>query len=258
MNDQYAVVIFILGTLLLVLLAFTLIIFLVIHKRKQFENSLEKQAMEGDYQNQLLQTRLEVQEQSFKYFSEEIHDNIGQLLSIVKMQLHNIKGNTTEPEIVIKANASAELLGKAISDLRNVSHTLNNTYVDNVGLYAAIQKDLDYIQSAKDLKCSLQKLGNERHLGMEQELLVFRVVQEATANAIKHANPTEIDICLEYTTRHFQVQIRDNGSGFDLSKVKSQGLGLSNMQVRAKLLKGDLFVQSEVNKGTVVTLSVSV
>jgi hypothetical protein len=251
------ILVFILGTVALVLFAFTLVIFLITHKKKRFEHLLEKQAMENNYRNELLQSRLEVQEQSFKYFSEEIHDNIGQLLSIVKMQLYNIKSSSRELEIVTKATVCTDLLGKAISDLRTVSHTLNSAYVDAAGLAAAIQKDLDYICSAKELKCRLHIQGDEYSLGSERELLVFRIVQEASANAIKHGNPTGIDIFLNYCNDKFQVTINDNGTGFDPSKLTNPGLGLSNMQLRAGLLKGELSVSSGKSNGTAITLTIN-
>src|ERR1035438_6080300 len=122
------------GTIILIIFAFTLVIFLIVHKKKRYEHLLEKQTMENNYQNQLLLSKLEVQEQSFKYFSEEIHDNIGQLLSIVKMQLYNIRSSSHEQEIVTKATDCNELLGKAINALRNISHTLNGGFVSNAGL----------------------------------------------------------------------------------------------------------------------------
>ena len=249
-----AFIVFIIGTLVLLLFAFTLVIFLITHKKKRYEHLLEKQAMENNYHNQLLQSRLEVQEQSFKYFSEEIHDNIGQLLSMVKMQLYNIKSSSGEPDIVEKATASNELLGKAITDLRNISHTMNSAFVDKAGLESAIAKDLEYIQSAKEVQCTLHKTGEPYNLGNEQELLVFRIVQEAIANAIKHASPTIVDVSLHYAPEGLKVEIKDNGAGFDMQTIASNGLGLNNMQVRARLLNGDLKVISEKNKGTIVTL----
>ena len=77
MNTDNVIIVFITGTLIFLLLAVTLAIFVIVHKKKQYHNLLEKQTMQNNYQNQLLLTKLEVQEQSFKYFSEEIHDNIG-------------------------------------------------------------------------------------------------------------------------------------------------------------------------------------
>jgi len=256
MNPDSALLIFIIGTLILLLFAFTLVIFLIVHKKKQYHNLLEKQTMQNTYQNQLLQSKLEVQEQSFKYFSEEIHDNIGQLLSIVKMQLYNIKNNSTEPEVVAKVTDCNELLGKAITDPRNISHTLNSGFVSNAGLADAVEKDLEYIRSAKEVKCTLHVTGDEYSLGNEKELLVFRIIQEAIANAVKHALPTAIDIYLDYSPIGLGVSIADNGSGFNTSQENKSGIGLNNMHVRSDLLKGDLQVTSVKDKGTTIKLHI--
>ena len=257
MGVQDAIVVFVIGTMILLLFASTLVVFLIIHKKKRYEHLLEKQQMKNDYQTQLLQSQLEVQEQSFKHFSEEIHDNIGQLLSIVKMQLYNIRNNSKEQEIVKKATESNELLGKAINDLRNISHTLNSAFVSKAGLADAIEKDLEYIRSAKDVTCTLHRTGEEYSLDSEQELLIFRIIQEAIGNAIKHASPTAVDIHLNYKPRGLGVVIADNGSGFDITEQVKGGIGLNNMHVRAGLLKGTIDVHSVINKGTIISLEIN-
>jgi len=257
MNTNYAIIVFIVGTVTLMLFAFTLVIFIIVHKKKRYEHLLEKQTMENTYQTQLLQSRLEVQEQSFRYFSEEIHDNIGQLLSIVKMQLYNIRNNSREEETVTKATDCNDLLGKAITDLRNISHTLNSGYISKAGLADAIEKDLEYIRSAKDIKCALHRSGDEYSLGNERELLVFRIIQEAIGNAVKHATPTAIDISLDYKPGELTVAIEDNGSGFDIGQHTKGGIGLNNMHVRARLLNGSIQVNSVKEKGTTVRLMVN-
>jgi signal transduction histidine kinase len=245
------------GTLTLMLFAFTLVIFLIVHKKKRYEHLLEKQALENNYHSQLLLSRMEVQEQSFKYFSEEIHDNIGQLLSIVKMQLYNIRNNSKEQQIISKAGECTDLLSKAISDLRNISHTLNSTFVNTAGLVDAVNKDLEYVRSARDMQCTLHRSGDEYSMGNERELLIFRIIQEAITNAIKHAAPAAIDVYLDYTPLALCVTVADNGSGFETDNVASSGIGLSNMYVRTDLLKSKLEVVSEKNVGTRIRLEIN-
>ncbi len=256
MSTGQTILVLVVGTIILLLFVFFIIIFLIAHKKKRYEHLLEKQQMENNYQNQLLLSKLEVQEQSFKYFSEEIHDNIGQILSMVKMQLYSIRSSSHEDEIVTKATGCTELLGKAITDLRNISHTLSSAIVHNAGLAAAIEKDLEYIRSAKEVKCTLHVAGDEYEMGNERELLVFRIIQEAIANAVKHAAPTAIDIYLDYKPGNVSIAIADNGSGFN-TNAKGGGLGLNNMHVRAELLKGALNVISEKDKGTTVKLDIA-
>ena len=257
MSTDIPLIVFILGTLILLFFAFFVIIFLIVHKKKRYQHLLEKQQMENSYQNQLLLSRIEVQEQSFKYFSEEIHDNIGQLLSIVKMQLYNIRNRSTEQEIVNKATDCTDLLGKAINDLRNISHTLNNGYILSAGLADAVQKELDYICSAKEMQCALHITGEEYSLGNERELLTFRIIQEAIANAVKHAAPTQINIYLDYERTELIVRVSDNGMGFEPGNTPVTGIGLNNMLVRSGLLKAKLEVSSVKDKGSTISLSIN-
>lgn len=256
MNIDTSIVVFIVGSVVFMVFAITLVIFLVIHKRKRYEHLLEKQTMENNYRNQLLLSRMEVQEQSFRYFSEEIHDNVGQLLSIVKMELYNIRSSSKEEDIVARANKSTELMGKAITDLRNISHTLNSAFVTNAGLADAVEKDLEYIRSAKGVKCLLNSNGEEYSLGNERELLIFRIIQEAISNAVKHASPTEINVFLDYTPEMLTVTIADNGNGFETDNIQKSGIGLNNMHVRTKLLNGRLTLTSERNAGTIIRLEI--
>src|ERR1043165_2783411 len=156
MSTNNAFIVFIVGTLIIMLFALTLVIFLIVHKKKRFGHLLEKQQMESTYQNQLIQSRLEAQQQSFKYFSEEIHDNVGQLLSVVGMQLYQIEQECTGTHSKQLAAQSTELLNKAIDDLRTISHTLDAGYVSKAGLVESLRKEIAYINSIKAVDCRLE------------------------------------------------------------------------------------------------------
>ncbi len=120
----------------------------------------------------------------------------------------------------------------------------------------AIEKDLEYIRSAKEVKCNLYINGDEYSIGNEKELLVFRIVQEAIANAIKHARPTAIDVALNYAPAGISVIIQDNGVGFDTSERGNNGIGLNNMHVRTEMLQGKISVTSVKEKGTTIKLDI--
>ncbi len=248
--------IFLSGTLFITIFVSALILFLIQYKRKQVKFYTEKLEIQHRYDTQLLQTKLEVQEQSFKYFSEEIHDNAGQLLSSVKYQLYNIKDESHEENTIQRVTEATELLGRAINDLRNISHTLNNSFVAKAGIAEAIEKELTYIHSAKNLEAKLHVSGEIYNLGNERELLVFRIIQEAIANALKHAKPTAIDVYLDYGSAMFAVNIHDNGIGFNRNENKSDGIGLDNMNMRADMLKGRLTINSLLERGTTIRLEV--
>jgi hypothetical protein len=174
------------------------------------------------------------------------------------MQLHNIKRNSQEEDIILKATDCTELLGKAITDLRNISHTLSSSYVLNAGLVEAIEKDITYRQSAKkDIKCQLHCHGDEYEIGEERELLIFRIIQESIGNAMKHASPTAVDVFLNYNPQQLVVTVKDDGKGFDTSENHKSGIGLSNIFLRAEALKANISVDSTPGKGTIISLVIN-
>lgn len=238
------IAILVFGTMLFTLFAFFVILYVSLQKRKQFQ-----------FRNQLMQTRLEVQEQAFKYFSEEIHDNVGAVLSLAKLHLYKILQKAEESTVQKDAEEGTELLTKAIADLRTISHTLNTGIVLNAGLLESVKKELNYVSSAKSINCNFSTEGTPRNLGEEKELLAFRIVQESIANAIKHGNPSDVNVHIHYNQIGCTISIEDNGTGFDINgQDKSKGLGLTNMDVRAGLLKGKLSVNSVKEEGTTIKL----
>jgi signal transduction histidine kinase len=257
-NLETTLVVFILGSLLLTLFAFFLIIYVTIQKRKQYRHSLEKQQIEHRYASQLLQSRIEVQEQALKNFSEEIHDNVGQVLSLTKMQLHRIAESAGDEQVRNNAQQGTELLTKAIADLRSLSHTANGGLISNIGLVESIRKEVGYISSAKNISCTFDVKGEPYQLGSEKDLLVFRIIQESIANAMKHGNPDNLDINLVYQPESFHVSVTDDGKGFDTTAVTNSGLGLNNIKLRTGLLQGKLDILSSKEKGTTVTLEMPV
>lgn len=258
MSTDYAAVVFILGTLVLVIFAVFLIVFLVAYKQKQYRNLIEKQQLEHQFKSQLLQSQLEVQEQAFQHFSEEIHDNVGQVLSLTKLYLYKIAKNSTD-SVKTDVQQSTELLTKAISDLRNISHTANGNYILDTDLIDSIKKELAYVASAKNINCKFNTQGEQYQLGQDKKLLIFRIIQESVANAIKHGNPETIEINLDYRPERFSISVKDNGEGFDADRLISKGgIGLTNMNVRANLLKGNLDISSAKDKGTTIKLDIPV
>lgn len=252
MNESYIIPVFVGGTLFLTLFAISLIFLLIQHKRRQVRHELEKINLEHQYETQLLQTQLEVQEQSFKHFSEEIHDNIGQVLALVKYHLYNIAEKSSENQVIIEAHESTELLTDAVQGLRNLSHTLSSSYVAQAGLVAALEKEMTHVRSARRINCLLETSGHPVDLGENRELLVFRIIQEAVGNALKHGAAQNVTVSLRYEQETLAVCISDDGRGFDIFKPRSAdaGIGLDNMRTRARMLGSELHIQSAIQKGT--------
>jgi two-component system NarL family sensor kinase len=252
-----ALMIFIFGTILIVSFVFALIYFLLRYKRKQQVYIAEKLQLKYGFRQELLQSRLEVQEQSLQYFSEEIHDNIGQVLTLCKLHMHELAEQQHDERAKVLADQSRELLTQALSDLRSISHTMNNNYIGRSGLIEAIKKELNTVGSMRKVQTALEIKGELASLGAEKELLIFRIMQESISNALKHASPTQVSVVTNYEHDGLTIKIKDDGCGFDTNKMSSaDGIGLNNMQVRTALLKGSIQFVSSAESGTEITLKI--
>lgn len=255
MTSQYTLLVFLLGTF--ILLSFSLFVVLIIlqYKKRQQLFKLETINLEHQFQSQLLNTKLEVQEQAYKYLSEEIHDNVGQELSLVKLHLYTLSLYSQQDSKELIQNAT-EVLSKAINDLRIISHNLNGNFISKNGLLEALHKEVNYVNSAKSLQVNLYVSGIVFSFPPDIELLIFRIIQESLNNAIKHSKATNVDVTLDYRVDHVYILIKDNGVGFDTNEIEqSKSLGLMNIAARANLLKAKLNISSEFNIGTSISLA---
>jgi signal transduction histidine kinase len=257
-NDTSLIPLLIAGSIVTTLFVFYIILFIIINKNKHRRYQMEKKEMEFRFANELLLTRLEVQEQALNQVSQEIHDNIGQTLSIAQLNLLSINKNN---DVLLHAELienSKSLLAKAITDLRNVSHVLNSDNINRIGLEESIKKELNYLSSFRNLKFEVTTSGEPDNLSDEKELMVFRIAQEALANIAKHANASFVQVNLQYQPSSFAMEIKDNGIGFNADEKKKDersGIGLSNMKQRAAVMEGD-FILSSGSGGTTINLTI--
>ena len=198
MKTAEIAIIFIVGTLTLMVFVFFLVLIIIEYRRRQVRHITEKLELKHEYQNQVMQTQIEVQEQAFKYFSEEMHDNIAQILAMAKMKLYRVADKTTDEMVKTGIAPTNELLGKTLDDIRSLSHVLNGNLISKIPLAESLEKDLIYVRDSAGIDATLTVNGDRYELDSEKKLLLFRIIQEAVGNAIKHGNATKINITLAY------------------------------------------------------------
>lgn len=255
MTTSEIAIILIIGTLTLLVFVVFIILIIIEYRKRQVRHITEKLEMEHRFKQVVLQTQIEVQEQSFQYISEEIHDNIAQTLSLAKIKLYKTGERAADETIKAGISTTTELVGNALDSLRSLSHVLNGGLVQKLPLRDSIDKELKYVADANEIETTLVVTGEYRELEAGKKLVAFRIVQESLNNAVKHAQAKRININLEFSERLVSIGICDNGKGFDAVNVKMGGLGLYNMQMRAAML-GDLQITSLEGKGTTVTLNI--
>ena len=217
----------------------------------------EAQELQFQFQQELLRSQLEIQEQTLKTISQEIHDNIGQVLSLAKINIATMPVDENNTALQEKVQTSKQLVSKAISDLRSLSHSLDTDYVKEMGLQRAIEYELEMIKKTGTMETYLHIEGSPARLDKQKELIIFRIVQESLNNIMKHAEAQKIHVEIQYGSI-INLQISDDGMGVDLSPLNRDdsrfGLGIKNMHNRAKLIGADFSMQSTLGKGTTVKI----
>jgi len=256
-NNTYILGVAVAGAVLFTVFAVVMTVFLVIHKQRQNRSKLERQQLEFAYNSALLKTKIEMQEQALEFVSQEIHDNVGQVLSFSCLQLSNLKSLIPDGEAKTMLSDNLDIIRQSVKELRLLSHSLNTTLIEKRDLEEAIETELSRIRAFSPIKCELQIDGNAPDLSAETRLLIFRIIQEALHNVVKHAAATTVTISLAYQSGGLHLSITDNGKGIDMSKLaNTTSVGMVNMRQRATLLHGNLEIASDGKNGTSVILKI--
>lgn len=187
------------------------------------------------YQQELLRAKLEIQEQTFKTVSQEIHDNIGQILSLAKLNLNRIDAYAAMHDAQ-KLNDAKALISKSIKDLRNLSRALNADTISNIGLVKAIEIELKLLHNAEAKEVNLKIEGKVERLDAQKELILYRIFQESIHNIIKDTQASFVQVIFIFKKESFELVILDNSAGLADSIENNLGSGTQNMKSRAQLI----------------------
>ncbi len=258
-KTSHDIVIFLFATailfIFLIFLVLTLLYLYNIRQKKHSENII---TIKQEFEKTILNSQLEIQEQTFQHISREIHDNINLSLTLAKLQLNTFDWHDPEKSS-IKLESSINLLTTSISDLSDISRSMNADLITEQGLLKALEEEVNRIQDAEifQLDCKIQ--GSPVFMESNKELIIFRIIQEAFNNIIKHARARQVQLRLNYQPDILEIEIRDNGRGFDRSHCSnSKQAGLKNMETRAKILKGEMKISSQPGKGTTLQFKIPI
>lgn len=238
------------SSMLFLLFVSFFVAFVQLYRRKQMMADNQRKERERAFSEELIRSQLEIREGLMRQMSDELHDNIGQSLVVAKMQLNSIQKEAESQQAV----AANELIGRALQDLRNMSKTLNGQYILREGIVEALKKEIAYIDSARQINCSLEGFLNMNSLPADHEIILFRCVQELLSNVIKHADASEIRIHLKETDKNLSVDVIDNGKGLPPNWEMSRGLGMDNLHKRVELMGGELKSKSSAAQGTHISI----
>lgn len=228
------------------------VLFVAYQRKRHNDYIKEKESLSQLYQQTILQTKIEIQEQVFNQISQEIHDNIGQLLSVVRLQLNTLPLNEEDTK------PTDELLGKAIQDLRNLSHNLSTDIIKKEGIVLSIQRLLESIGRTGKYAVEFTYPKSDLQINSSKVLILYRIVQESITNIVKHAKASTIKVHIFEDEGNLYFDIIDDGVGYDVNEaVQKGGAGHENMYKRAALIGASIQLTSEINKGSRIRISIA-
>ncbi|MBU1823280.1 MAG: sensor histidine kinase [Bacteroidetes bacterium] len=248
------------GTVSLVVLIVSLISFLILYQKKQFQYLQDKESLKNSYEQEILRSQLEIQNNTLEHIGQELHDNIGQLLILTGINLKNISARARNTDVEAPIQQTSEIVKQVIQEVRALTKSLNGEFVKHFGLLESLTHELERIKKA-NIQTHLDIKGEPRSMGYEQEIVLFRIVQECLSNSLKYAEASTISVRLNYE-EGVLLEITDDGKGFDLAsvmerKLSESGAGLRNMQRRASLLGASCEYLTQPGQGTRVVIRLS-
>jgi signal transduction histidine kinase len=243
-EEDYLVLI--ISTLLVLFVVIALIVlFTVFHKKKNSLIEERKKTLEK-FEREIAETQVEIREETLRNISWELHDNIGQLLTLAKIQLQN----ATEENI----SEVRETITKGLKEVRSLSKLINPEAMNNIDVKEAVQLEIDRFNRLNFIDSNLQIVGEDVRIDKKASIIIFRILQEFFSNTIKHSKASNLDVTLTYSEDILHILAKDNGVGFSNDENLIRGIGLTNIEARAKLIGATAVLSSEKNKGTTIEI----
>jgi signal transduction histidine kinase len=251
MQEELSEIVLILaGSTFIILLLITLIIVaLFISQKRKFRHRQEMLDLRYTYEQEVMKTQIETQLMTFQTISQELHDNVGSLVSMAMVHLKAGAGHASDAH---------GLLDEAMDILRDISRSINPDNIRKRGLQPSIANELNRLKRTRRFNTELQVEGQEFTIDDEKQIILFRIVQEALNNVVKHSGGDAVRVRMQFDDHRMELSIEDNGKGFVINREAgdlTRSSGLMNMQKRARLINARIEISSEVDKGTCVSLT---
>ncbi len=251
MNSQLILLV-VAGTIGVMLMAFSLIFFVSLYKRRVLENKLSVEQLKTKHQQEMLKATLTSQEEERNRLGTELHDGVGAMLSTIKMNLQVSQRNDsleTLPQVI-------EYLTETIGQVRSISHEMMPVILKKYGLRRAIDELFEKINHSGKMKACISE-WEAFSLGEKEDLMLYRIIQELTNNCLKHSEAENIKLNCKRENSLLTITFLDDGKGFPAKVLeKADGIGLWNIMNRAQAIHADVNFGNRENSGAKVVLAI--
>lgn len=264
-NKQKNIILFASIAIVIILIVLVILIY-VFYRQKQAnaklkaDQEIEKSKQKlidvmKDHEIEIVETALLSQNKERKRIAKDIHDRLGVLLATIKLHFDSLNSLFSDkPKEIKKFNTVNELIDTACKDLRNIAHDIDSGNLSKFGLMHALGDLTKTIESAKKIRFDIQDFGLDKKLKNAAEIEIYRIIQELTANIIKHSNAKEVVLQFTRHENDLNILVEDDGVGFDPQKMINKGMGLKNLYSRIDKFNGSLNIDSDKGQGTTIII----
>ncbi len=239
------------SVLVLILLTVIFVVIFVVFVRRKNKLLQEQENIKIKFNTELAKAQIEIRETTLKNISWELHDNIGQLMTLAKIHAQESLKYPDKIDDVI------DILDKGIKELRALSRVINPESIRRLSLIEAIKIEIERFNRLEFIEAHLNIDGDIIEIDRESETIIFRILQEIFANTIKHSKGKNLWVNLSFFENVLEIEVKDDGIGFKTEK-DYEGIGIKNIISRAKIIDLDLKISSELTKGTQFILVYSI
>ena len=257
-GSEFAII-FSLATVAMLVLAGFIILFVVYYQKKMVQEQLKRQQLELEYQHKMMEASLESEESERRRLAGDLHDSVGGMLSTIRVGLTAIGKQLPDPSLV---EQSKQILDDTLMSVRRISLDLMPSTLEKFGLMPALKELCERFEGASFIPVKVFEQGEIKPVPASRALKVYRIVQELINNAVKHAEAHAIKVSVKGDQNGILFTVEDDGKGFDPSMnhsatLNGSGLGLFNMENRARLLNARLEYDSHPGRGSKITLYIN-
>ncbi len=235
-----------------------IITFIRQYRMKKKIHLAQIQDIDEVHKKELLETEMEIQTQTMKHIGREIHDNIGQKLTLASLYTQQLAFENKAPQINENIEHIGEIINQSLTELRQLSKSLTDDTIENFSVSELIATECKRIHALKKCHVSFDNNLKNDLDSYKLKRILFRITQEFLQNSIKHAQCKNINVSLSQDQKMIVLKLKDDGKGFDIVNIKSKGIGLKNMEKRTELIGGKFTLESQPQLGTTVIIEIPI
>lgn len=247
---------FVIGTLVVLTFIIGIVLFVIQYRKGKLVHIKETETLTELHQQELLSTQLEMQTQTMQYIGREIHDSVGQKLTLASLYTQQLAYENKAPQINDKIENISHIINESLVELRQLSKSLTDDGIADNTITALLQQECDKINNTNKCRANFSSDQQNTLFTYQAKSILVRIVQEFLQNSIKHAACKNIDVSLTGQNDTVCLQLADDGKGFSPEKISGNGIGLNNMKKRTELIGGTFYLDSGVGTGTKIYIEI--